>query len=263
MPFRDGVGLLERKTTILYGASGHIGRAVAQAFAREGARLFLTGRDLGRLEDLSRRITGSGGEAEVARVDALDVGQVNEHLTRVADEAGAVDISFNMISLNDVQGRELTTMSVEEYLPAIEIAARTHFITATAAARHMSARGSGVIMAITATPSRLALPLAGNFGTACGAIEGMMRTLAAEVGPKGVRVCWLRSAGSQESFASAPSDAGGIADAAYEEMLRSHTLLKRFPKLAEIGEVAALIASDRASPMTGAAANVTCGQIVD
>ncbi len=260
--------LLDDKTAILYGAAGHIGRAVAQSFAREGARLFLTGRDLEPLASFAKELRSSGGNAEIAEVDALDATSVEAHLAAVAGSAGGVDISFNMIGLRDVQGRELTTMSLEDYLRPIEIAARTQFITATAAARHMTERGRGVIMAITATPSRLALPLVGGFGTACGAIEGMMRTLAAEVGPKGVRVCWLRSAGSPESFDPVLPDEpigenGGIANLEYQEMIRSSTLLKRFPKLSEVGEVAALAASDRAGAMTGAAVNITCGQIVD
>jgi enoyl-[acyl-carrier-protein] reductase (NADH) len=132
----------------------------------------------------------------------------------------------------------------------------------------MTAHGRGVIMAITATPARLALPLVGGFGTACGAIEGVLRTLAAEVGPRGVRVCWLRSAGSPESFGpdiavDGEGQPAGLSDTDYLEILRQGTLLKRFPRLSEVGEAAVLIASDRASAITGATANVTCGQIVD
>jgi enoyl-[acyl-carrier-protein] reductase (NADH) len=132
----------------------------------------------------------------------------------------------------------------------------------------MTGRGRGVIMAITAAPARLALPLVGGFGTSCSAIEGMLRTLAAEVGPKGVRVCWLRSAGSPETFlpdeaVDADGQPAGLSDTDYLAMLRQNTLLKRFPRLSEVGDAAALMASDRASAMTGATANITCGQIVD
>ena len=89
----------------------------------------------------------------------------------------------------------------------------------------MTARGQGVIMAITATPERLALPLVGGFGAACSAIEGMLRTLAAEVGPEGVRVCWLRSAGSPESFGrdeavDAEGQPAGLSDTDYLEIVR-------------------------------------------
>lgn len=95
-----------------------------------------------------------------------------------------------------------------------------------------------------------------------------MRTLAAEVGLKGVRVCWLRSASSPESFvAHAATDFGGapagLSNDGDLDGIRKSTLLKRFPKLAEVGEAAAFVASDRAGAITGAALNTTCGQIVD
>lgn len=260
--------LLENKVAILYGGAGHIGSTVARVFAREGARVFLTGRTLGTLDAVASRIVAAGGRAETAQVDATDPRSVDAHFASVVDRSGGVDISFNMIALADVQGRELAQLSLDDYMRPLEIGARTHFITATTAARHMTQRGRGVIMAITATPARLALPLVGGFGTACSAIEGMLRTLAAEVGPSKVRVCWLRSAGSPETFGpdvavDADGQPAGLADTDYLQMLRQNTLLKRFPRLAEVGEAAALIASDRASAMTGATANLTCGQIVD
>jgi NAD(P)-dependent dehydrogenase (short-subunit alcohol dehydrogenase family) len=260
--------LLENKTAILYGAAGHVGSAVARVFAGEGAQVFLTGRSVGTLEEVARRIRATGGRAETARVDATDPQSVDAHFESVVAKAGGVDISFNMIGLADVQGQGLTEMTLVDYLRPIEIGARSHFITATAAARHMTQRGGGVILALTATPSRLSLPLVGGFGTACGAIEAMMRTLAAEAGPKGVRVCWLRSAGSPETFGpevavGADGQPAGLADTDYLQTLRESTLLKRFPRVAEVAEAAVLMASDRASAITGAAANITCGQIVD
>jgi len=178
--------LLENKTAILYGGGGHIGSTVARIFAREGARVFLAGRTLDPLDSIASEIVAAGGQAGTAQVDATDPKRVEAHFASVVDQAGGVDISFNLIALADVQGQLLADMSLDEYMRPIVLGARTHFITATTAARHMTGRGRGVIMAITAAPSRLALPLVGGFGTVCGAIEGMLRTLAAEVGPKGV-----------------------------------------------------------------------------
>jgi 3-oxoacyl-[acyl-carrier protein] reductase len=258
--------LLEGKTAIIYGASGHVGGAVARVFAREGAHVFLVGRTPEALAPIADDIGGS--DANTAQVDATDPSAVERHFASVVDQAGGVDISFNLVGLEDVQGQELTGLPLEHYLRPIELGARTHFITATTAARHMTRRGRGVVMALTATPSRLALPLVGGFGAACGVIEGMLRTLAAEVGPKGVRVCWLRSAGSPESFGpdvavDSDGNPAGLSDADYLDILKQQTLLKRLPRLVEVAEAAALIASDRASAITGATANVTCGQIVD
>ena len=63
---------LEGKTAVIYGGGGSIGGAVARAFAREGAGVFLAGRTLERLEAVANEIRKAGGMAEVAEVDALD-----------------------------------------------------------------------------------------------------------------------------------------------------------------------------------------------
>ena len=145
---------------------------------------------------------------------------------------------------------------------------KTQFLTTTAAARHMQRRGSGVILAITATPARLFIPNVGNFGVACAAIERLCRQLAGELGPAGIRVICLRSAGSPDApgvdatFRLIAEQAGMSRDA-FEASLAERTLLKRLPRLAEVAEMAVLMASDRASAMTGAVANVTCGEAVD
>jgi len=145
---------------------------------------------------------------------------------------------------------------------------KTQFLTTTAAARHTIKKGTGVILAITASPSRLAIPNSGSFGVACAAIEGLRRQLAGELGPQGIRVICLRSAGSpdapglDEVFRQLAEQAG-ISREAFEAGVAERTLLKRLPKLAEVAAVAVLMASDRASAMIGTVANVTCGETVD
>ena len=84
--------LLEGKTAVIYAAGGAIGGAVARAFAREGARVFLTGRDVGKLDSLVKELG-----AEAARVDALDEEAVAAHLDAVVERAGGVDVSFNAV----------------------------------------------------------------------------------------------------------------------------------------------------------------------
>src|SRR5829696_7745930 len=89
--------LLENKTAVIYAAGGAIGGAVARAFAREGARLFLTGRNVAKVDAVADEIVAAGGVAEAAHVDALDEKAVEAHLNTVAERAGGVDVSFNAI----------------------------------------------------------------------------------------------------------------------------------------------------------------------
>ena len=109
--------MLRDKVAVVYGAGGGIGGAVARAFAREGARVFLTGRDLASVEIVAKQIDADGGSAEAAEVDALDERAVDTHLRYVMDDAGRVDISFNAIGIpnEDIVGVPLTELDVERF----------------------------------------------------------------------------------------------------------------------------------------------------
>jgi short-subunit dehydrogenase len=190
--------LLEGKNAVIYGAGGSVGGVVAETFAREGARLFLTGRTRGSLEEVAAGIRRVGGTVEVATVDAFDEAAVIRHADGVVRAAGHVDISFNAIAVEHRQ-IALADLSVHEIVDPIASRVTTNAITARAAARHMAAQGFGAILTFSADAARLAYPNIGGFGIACAAVEALTRSLAAEFGPQGVRVVCLRSMGSPES----------------------------------------------------------------
>src|SRR5712691_10925842 len=138
--------LLEGRNAIIYGGGGAIGGAVARAFAREGATVFLAGRTMAGLEAVAERIRSAGGVAEPAQVDALDERSVDAHADAVAARAGGIDISFNLVSQGDVQGTPLAEMRVDDLMRPVITTVRTMFLTSRAAARHMIPRRSGVIL---------------------------------------------------------------------------------------------------------------------
>jgi 3-oxoacyl-[acyl-carrier protein] reductase len=251
---------LDEKTAVIFGAGGAVGGAVARAFAREGARVFLSGRRLGPVEAVAREIAAAGGSAEAARVDALDERAVDDHTADVVAKAGGLDICFNAIGVHAVQGTPLTELQLGDFSYPITTWTATQFLTARAAARHMIEKRTGVILTLTASPARLAIPLAGGFGVACLAIEGLTRTLAAELGPYGVRVVCLRPHRISDSGLNADPR---VAEDAFRRALEDMTLLKRLPTLAEVADTAAFLASDHAAAMTGAVANLTAGMSVD
>ena len=261
--------LLESKTAVIYGAGGAIGGAVARAFARDGARVFLTGRGVAKLDTVARDIVAAGGVAETAQVDALDEQAVEEHLDTVVGSAGAVDISFNAIGPGPTPDRTpLTELSADAFAGPIAFYTSSNFITATAAARRMSGRGSGVIVTLTAVPGRMPARLIGGAAAAWGAVEALSRSLALELGPAGIRVVCLRAHAIpetpliEENFATAAS-AAGVSPAQFQGMLEQGTLLKRLPTLAEVADTAAFLASDRAGAMTATVANLSAGSITD
>jgi 3-oxoacyl-[acyl-carrier protein] reductase len=259
----EGV-LLEDKNAVVYGPGGSIGRAVSLAFAREGARVFLAGRTPSALQAVAEEISAAGGTAEWAEVDALDEAAVDAHAGAVVRSAGGIDVSFNSISHGDVHGAPLLEMPYQDFARPIAVAMRTQFLTARAAARSMVERGSGVIMAITATTSRQAIPDVGGTAVAFDAVESQCRQWAAELGPHGVRVLWLLTTGVEEALADVEMfPAYGTGAPMTREQLvewnRAKTLLGRLTTLEDLGNAAAFAASDRAGAMTGCSVNVTCG----
>ncbi len=261
-------GLLAGKRAVIYGAAGAIGSAVARAFAREGAQLFLAGRTPDKVEALALELSQAGAKAGAAGVDALDSTAVEKHLADVVRTAGGVDISFNLIGLGGEQGQPLTSISRESFTTAIDCAMRTHFLTATAAARHMEKSGGGVILALTAQVARKPYVGSQGFGVACAAIEGLWRQLAIELGPSGVRLVTLRSSGSPDApgVAAAITEharAAGVSLQEFEARIAEKTMLKHMPRMAEIANAAVLAASDYASSMTAAVLNASCGEIAD
>ena len=260
--------MLEGRNAVVYGAGGALGGAVSLAFARAGAAVFVTGGRQAPLDIVATKIRAVGGAAETAVVDAEAEQAVDEHAQAVVDRAGSLDISINLIGIDHIQGRPLVDLSAAEFTLGLEARVRTHFVTARAAARHMLRQRSGVILMVTATPDRVAIPEVGSFGVANAALEGLIRTLATELSPNGVRVVCLRSAGSpdaagvREAFGLHAANAGTTLET-FTSAREGRILLRRLPTLAEVADVAALMASDRAGAMTGTIANVTCGEILD
>lgn len=262
---------LKNKTAVIYGAGGAIGSTVAVAFAKEGAKVFLAGKNEESLRVLARNIISQGGSAETQILDALDEKAVNAHLESVIQGEGKIDISFNAIGIpqTGVQGIPLTELSAEGFVNPILNYSKSHFITATAAARKMTANNSGVIITLTAVPSVLAAPLVGGMAPSWASIEALTRTLAGEVGAQGVRVVCLRADGMPETetitevFGLHAQGAGMESHLDFQRLMESFTILKRLPKLSELANTAVFIASENASAITGTTINVTCGSVID
>ena len=253
--------LLENKNAVIYGGGGSIGGAVARAFAREGARVFLAGRTPATLEAVAEEIRSAGGMADAAQVDALDERAVDEHADAVAADAGGIEISFNLIAHPYTHGIALAEMAVDDFLAPVQTAARTTFLTARAAARHMIPRRSGVILAFGGPGDRSGPNrdyYLGGTQVAFDAIETMRRQLAVELGPHGIRVITLASGGVPETLPEGFEGRGEIV-----EGIERQTLLGRAATLEDVGNAAAFAASDWARSMTAAIVNVSCGALID
>ncbi|GGQ02705.1 NAD(P)-dependent dehydrogenase (short-subunit alcohol dehydrogenase family) [Actinomadura coerulea] len=248
--------LLENKTAVVYGGGGSIGGAMARAFAAEGARVFLAGRTPAKLDAVAEEIRTAGGLAETARVDALDEDAVNGWVDSVVETAGSIDVSVNLIS-QDALFRPMIEMPAADFGRAMEKIARSFLVTTRAAARHMVKQGSGVILHFGGSDATNSIPGIGTVQIGCDMVEAMRRQWACELGPHSVRVLSMRTGGVPESMPDIPD-----MEPVKQQMVDA-TLLKRAATLADVGRVAAFLASDHAASLTSTQVNISAGALVD
>jgi NAD(P)-dependent dehydrogenase (short-subunit alcohol dehydrogenase family) len=238
-------GLLTDRHAIVYGA-GAIGAVVARTFAREGATVHLAGRNEQKLDAAAAAVAAEGAIAHVTRLDVLDEAAVDAHARDVAQSAGRLDVTINLATRGDVQGTPLLDMAVEDFMAPIVAGARANFVTGRAAGRIMVEQGSGVILMIGSGSAGVLKPspafAMGGTGPADAASESFMHYLAAEVGPRGVRVATLWTAG-----------------VFYPEQMAPVSMMGRGPTAEQFADTAAFVASDRGSGITGSIVNVSAG----
>jgi 3-oxoacyl-[acyl-carrier protein] reductase len=252
--------ILKNKNAVIYGAGGSLGSAVAKAFAKAGAKVFLTGHNLASVQKVSDEIIANGGMAEAAEVDAFDENAINSHLDALTQKAGTVDVSFNAVGINVKQGVPLVSLTMDEFVLPVTQTLQTRFLTAKAAGNAMMKQGSGVIISLTATPGGIGYPFTGGFAAACCALESFSRNLASELGVYGIRVVNIRSGGSPDSkvfkdaLDSIPDVMGGVLS-----QMENDSMLKQLPLMADIANTAVFLASDMAGKITGCTIDVTGG----
>jgi NAD(P)-dependent dehydrogenase (short-subunit alcohol dehydrogenase family) len=143
---------------------------VARAFAREGARVSLAGRTRAKLDELARDIAAaSGNVADIAQVDTLDKQAIQRHAGRLVETVGGLDICFNAVGDEATLGPPLIELPFAEFVRPITRLVTAQFLIATAVARHMIHRNSGVVLTMTGS----GVPTAGMGGamTAWAAVE--------------------------------------------------------------------------------------------
>lgn len=165
-------------------------------------------------------------------------------------------------------GKPAVDLPIDEFMTAVDTVLQSQFITARAAARQMLKQGSGVIIFLTGSPARPYRPGTSGIGAAFGAVENLMRTMAIELGPAGVRVVCLRTAANPDTRTI--QDTGEVlakmmnitTDQAIEGLAAS-TMLKVSPRTADTASTVAFLASDRSHMLTGTVLNSSAGAVTD
>ncbi len=256
---------LAGRTAAIFAATGAIGSAVARQLVAHGARVYVSGRRLDAVDALAREIG-----ATPAVVDATNEAEISRWIDRIVSDTGSVDVVVNAIGPRAGEAHyaiPATAIPYDRFLLPLTLIAGSQFLTSRAAARCMMTQGHGAIVLLSASLSGLFVPFMPGITAACGAVEALTRTMAAELAHDGVRVNCVR-AGSMPETRTIHETSARMASTLridVDEFRRGPTMgnIRRLPiRVGETAATVAWVASDAASGVHGQVINVCGGAIV-
>jgi NAD(P)-dependent dehydrogenase (short-subunit alcohol dehydrogenase family) len=242
------MGILDGKIVLITGTGGGQGRVASLVFAREGAKVVGSDINAGANDETVELVRRAGGEMTgVAPIDLTDPEQARRLVEDAAAAYGGLDVVYNNAAMQYFG--PMPDFSVEDWRATIAGELDIPFLVSKYAWPHLVRRGGGVIINVASEAGMIAgqvPPMVAHAAANAGVI-GMTRQFALEGAPHGIRAVAI-SPGPVLTPASA-RDLGDNRSA--REAITAKTLLKRFAQPEEIVELAAFLASDRASYITG------------
>jgi 3-oxoacyl-[acyl-carrier protein] reductase len=241
---------LEGKVALITGAARGIGRATAEAFAAEGARVVIADREAGAAEVTAREI---GRGAFPLEIDVADVESVSLAVTRVLERAEKIDVLINNAGITRDATLAKTSDAAWDAVIAVNLTGTFH--TTRAVVPHMVARGSGAIVNASSI-----VGVYGNFGqsnyvASKAGVVGLTRVWARELGRKGIRVnCIAPGFIATDMTAAMPKE---VLDG-----MKARTPLGRLGAAEDVARAYLFLASDEASFINGQVLGVDGGLVI-
>lgn len=180
---------LDGRVALVTGAGSGIGRGIARAFAKEGAKLILTGRSRERLDPAAEEVKGLGAEVLVHPADVTDAAQVETLFAAAKKQFGRLDLLVN--NAGAFNGGPLDTLSVEDWDHVIAVNLRAPFLCTRAALQIMRPQGVGRIINIGSISAQRVRENSGPYSTSKHGLWGLTQVTALEGREYGVTCCCL------------------------------------------------------------------------
>jgi NAD(P)-dependent dehydrogenase (short-subunit alcohol dehydrogenase family) len=254
-------GLLKGKSVVITGAGSGVGRAAAQLFARNGARLVCADINVEWLEETVGQVKQGGGEARAMRCDVARKSDVEAAVDAAVQAYSRLDVIYNNAGIGSPsrpEGRlaKLDENTEEQIERLIAVNMRGVMYGCQAAIVRFRAQGGGGVIVNTASAAGLIGWGGVLYGSTKGAVVNLTRALAMEVASEGIRVNSVCPGAMATHFG--PGARGPWSDAALEKMAKAHPL-GRIVDPADAANAALFLASDMARSITGVNLPVDAG----
>jgi NAD(P)-dependent dehydrogenase (short-subunit alcohol dehydrogenase family) len=239
---------------LITGALAGIGRATALAFAKEGARIVVSGRRDAAGEALAGELRGLGAEAEFVRADVRHEEEVRDLVDKTVARFGRLDAAVNNAGTEGKPG-PVTEQTAESYNATFETNVLGVLLSLKHELRVMQAQGSGSIVNLSSTMGHRGAPGASVYTASKHAVEGLTKAAALEAAPFGVRV---------NAVAPGPVDTEMLTrftgSAERKAGLLGGVPFKRAATPEEIARTIVFLASDKVPYITGQTIDVNGGK---
>lgn len=236
---------LDGKVAVITGASRGIGRAIAQSMALAGAKVVVASRKLDACEQVVAAIAKAGGQAMAVQCNVSDKAQLAGLVDAAVGAWGGLDVLVCNAAANPYFG-PMSGISDEAYDKIMGSNVRSNFWLCNMAAPHMATRGGGAIIVISSIVGGQGSSMLGVYGMSKAADAALVRNLAVEWGPKGIRANCIAPGLIRTDFSKALWQ-----NAAALARLERFTPVPRIGEPQDIGGVAVFLASAAAAYLTG------------
>ena len=239
------MGRLDGKVALVSGGARGLGRAMAEEFVAEGARVMI-GDVL--VEDARATAKEVGPDCEAIALDVTSEDSWAAAIAAVSDTFGGLDILVN--NAGTAEGAPFADTTLESYRRVTEVNQTGVFLGMRAAVAPMTARGGGSIVNISSIEGMVASPMIISYTASKWAVRGMTKAVAMELAPLGIRVNSIHPGHVHTGLASQPGQDRSLVEAMIEEHSRRHAPMGRTGTPQEIAKLATFLASDDSSYST-------------
>lgn len=256
---------LQDAVAVVTGAGRAIGREIALRLAAEGARVVLAARSVEAMEETASVIRDHGGQALVVEMDLTEPSTIEAAAVRAREEFGRVDVLVNNSGVGG-PSRPMWEIEPEEWEETFRVNVTGTYRCCRAFLPMMIEAGSGSIVVIGSMTGKRALVNRTPYAASKMALVGMVRTLAAELGPHGLRANLISPGGVEgerlDWVIEQQADAKGITIEAARASFSEPSPLRRLIRTRDVANAVVFLASDASSAITGEDLNVSAGTVM-